>query len=158
MSKVEINTQDYGFYVELEKNADYEIYNTIDSLLPLVKKNFTVVLNVAKVSQAAFEHNHWMTKILMLIFNGPPVRFVQIVNKEFELTHKIYNSNVTIVTVNSIQKAYKIVHSNKKYLTAGGRQNKTGILKSMWGEAMKPLKSVYQHIYVNSFLNLKPFK
>ncbi len=112
---LKLNTICNGFYIEIDKNSDRELFDNVKALLPLVKKNYTVALDTTRSAAPDIYQNIWVNRTIELIINSGIKRLVQVINKTVKEKHKVLVPQISVVIVNTIDEAQKIIESNKKY-------------------------------------------
>lgn len=148
MSKIEINTREHVFYLDLKNNIDRAAFVTTKSLMPFVEKNFTVIINASTLTPRDADKNVWLKKILKLVFTGNAIRFVQVINESFQIYCGHFNPDTVIAYVNSVEQARELVKSNQKH-TGLITRNRLGHFRTIWIQAIKKLRSVHQHIFAS---------
>jgi hypothetical protein len=115
MTRLKLDTECNGFYIEIDKNSDQELFDNVKALLPLVKRNYTVAFDASRSTAPDIFQNQWVNRTIELIVSSGIKRFIQIMNKAVKEKHKIFRPEVGVVIVNTIEDAQKIIYSNKKY-------------------------------------------
>jgi hypothetical protein len=112
MIKLLLNTENKALFIEFEKTFGYEFFTKIKAIIPILKENYTVVLDISKLPMIDTYNNKVLHKTLKLLCYVGVKRFVQVTDTPVDIKDGTLRPKASMVNVSNRDAAQRIIYSN----------------------------------------------